>query len=256
MTTIAVFSDLHGNTPALQALLTDLEEVRPELVVNLGDIASGGVDPAGTMALLATRPEIIAVRGNHERQLTTLEPERMSRSDRLAHDTLAPDEIAALGRLPERKEVVSGVLAFHGSPSDDLRYLLQTVDPSAPDALREATDDEVIDRLGADAGRYEVYLCGHTHLQRVRRLADGSVVVNPGSLGWPAYDDDAPYPHLVEAGSPQARYTLLRSTDAGWEIVEKALDYDVESAVAMAEGNARADVAHALRTGRVSRSEG
>ena len=252
MTTIAVFSDLHGNTPALRALLAELDEVRLDLVVDLGDIASGGVDPRGTLALLASRPDIVTVRGNHERQLATGNPDDLGASDRLAHDTLAPDVVARLGALPTRLEVVPGVLAFHGSPSDDLCYLLETVDPAVHGGLREATDAEVLARLGTDAGRYEVYLSGHTHLQRTRRLPDGSLVLNPGSLGWPAYGDDEPYPHLVEAGSPLARYTLLRSTAAGWEATERSLSYDVEAAATLAEDHGRDDVAHALRTGRVS----
>ena len=45
MTTIAAFSDVHGNTPALRAVLAAIDDLGPDLVVNLGDIASGGVDP-------------------------------------------------------------------------------------------------------------------------------------------------------------------------------------------------------------------
>lgn len=249
MTTIAAFSDLHGNTPALSAFLSAVDdEVRPDVIVNLGDIASGGVDPRGTMDLLRTRPEIVTVRGNHERQLTTFPPDRLSGSDRLARETLPRADRDWLGALPERAEVVAGVLAFHGAPHDDLRYLLETVDESG---LREATDDEVISRLGADAGAYAVYLCGHTHLQRTRRLPDGSTVVNPGSLGWPAFDEDLPFPHKMEAGTPHARYAILRSTPTGWDITQCAIDYDVDGAAGLAERNGRDDVVRALRTGRV-----
>lgn len=247
MTTIAAFSDLHGNTPALSAFLSAIDEVRPDIIVNLGDIASGGVDPRGTMDLLRTRPEIVTIRGNHERQLTTFPLDRLSKSDGLAYETLPAADREWLGGLPERAEIAPGVLAFHAAPHDDLCYLLQTVDESG---LREATDDEVVSRLGPDAGRYAVYLCGHTHLQRTRRLPDGSTVVNPGSLGWPAFDDDHPFPHKVEAGTPHARYVILRSTPAGWDITQCAIDYDIDSAAGFAERNERDDVVRALRTGR------
>lgn len=248
MTTIAAFSDVHGNTEALRAVLDAIDRASPDVVVNLGDIASGGVDPRGTLDLLRSRPDIITVSGNHERQLLTLPEESMGASDLLAHGQLDEADRAWLGGLPARHEPVAGVLAFHGTPSDDLRYLLQTVD----DGLREATDAEVMEGLGEDAGRYRLYLCGHTHLQRTRTLPDGSLVVNPGSVGWPAYADDKPSPYIVEAGTPHARFSVISDDDGAWRAVEHALEYDVEVSATLAERNGRPDVAVALRTGRMS----
>lgn len=247
MSTIAVFSDVHGNTPALRAVLAAIEEQDPDIIVNLGDIASGGVDPRGTLDLLRARPDIVTIRGNHERQLLSLTTEGMSRSDQLAFHHLTESDREWLQQLPRRVEVTAGVLAFHGAPADDLCYLLETVE----DGLREATNAEVLARLGEDAGRYRLYFCGHTHLQRTRMLPDGTLVVNPGSAGWPAYEDDLPHHHKVEAGTPHARFSIVRKIGTGWEAVEHAIEYDVEEAVALAEGNGRPDVAYALRTGRV-----
>lgn len=246
--TIAVLSAVHGNTPALRAVLADIERREPDLVVNLGDLLPGGVDPAGTATLLRTRPDIMTVAGNHERQALTLDPPLMGLSDRLAHDHLDAPVRAWLGGLTPRLDVLPDVLAFHGTPTDDRQYLLQTVD----DGLREASDAEVVSRLGDAAGCYGLYLCGHTHLQRTRRLPDGSLVVNPGNVGWPAYDDDQPTPHLVEAGTPHARFSVVQRDGDRWRATEHAIEYDVDEAVALAEHHDRPDVAHALRTGRVA----
>ncbi|WP_197730239.1 metallophosphoesterase family protein [Rhizobium ruizarguesonis] len=72
-----------------------------------------------------------------------------------------------------------------------------------------ATTSEVEGRLsGVDAA---VVLCGHTHLAREMRLADGRLVVNPGSVGLPAYDEAQPYLRRNEAGSPHARYAIVES---------------------------------------------
>ena len=144
--------------------------------------------------------------------------------------------------------VDGGVLAVHGAPGDDSCYLLETVEPVG---LREATDDEVVARLGADAGSFTLLLCGHTHLQRSRRLPDGSSVLNPGSVGWPAFEDDDPFPHRIEAGTPHARYTTVELTDEGCSATEHLVEYDVEAAARLAESNERPDIARALRTGRV-----
>lgn len=252
MPRVALISDIHGNTPALRTVLDAIGRDSVDLIVDLGDIASGGVDPRGTLDVLRTRADIRHVRGNHERQLLTLPRERMGASDRLASDQLTDSDRAWLSSLPTRLEFASGALAFHGAPDDDLCYLLETVtDDDTANHLREATDEEVVGRLGASVGRYRLFACGHTHLQRSRVLADGSVVVNPGSVGWPAYEDDAPAPHRVEAGSPQARYSIVERSDDGWTVEHCAMDYDYDAAIALAHRNSRPDVAHALRTGLV-----
>lgn len=249
---ILAFSDVHGNTPALQALLSMCDDIQPDLIVNLGDIASGGVDPRGTLDLLSTRPDILTVRGNHERQLLTNPHPAHGGSDWLATQVLTPADRLWLGSLPQMLEIAPGVLAFHGSPDNDVCYLLETVDPSVPAVgLRPATDHEVMERLGSWAGKSQVFLCGHTHIQRTKHLPDGSFVVNPGSLGWPAYEDDEPYPHRNEAGTPHARFSVVDRTEQGWKVTEHAIDYDVDQASALAESNSRPDVAKALRTGRV-----
>jgi diadenosine tetraphosphatase ApaH/serine/threonine PP2A family protein phosphatase len=191
--------------------------------------------------------DLPTVRGNHERQLLTLPPERMGCSDRHAHDTIAARHREWLARLPLTLEVADGVLAFHGSPTDDLTYLLETVDESG---ARPATREEVTERLGPFADT-PLLLCGHTHLQRSMRLPTDALVLNPGSVGWPAYDDDHPHPHVMEAGTPHARYALAERIDGRWTGAFRAVGYDWERAAVVAEGNQRPDVARALRTGRV-----
>lgn len=67
-------------------------------------------------------------------------------------------------------------------------------------------------------------------------------------------DADAPTPHRVEAGLPEARFMVLDRDEAqpsGWRATPQRLAYDIERAAALALANNRADVARALRTGRV-----
>ena len=147
------------------------------------------------------------------------------------------------------------MLAFHAVPDDDATYLTQTVvGPTAeyPSGMREATDDELVERLGSAYGAHDLYLCGHTHLARTRRLPDGSLLVNPGSVGWPAYFDDAPLPHRVEVGAPEARYAIASDAAGGWTAQLVAVPYDHEAAAASADRLGRPDIAHVLRTGRLA----
>lgn len=268
MTRIAVLSDVHGNAPALAAVLAAIDAEGVDLVLNLGDIVSGAVDPRGTLDLLAMRLDIVTVSGNHERQVLTLPYDEMGGVDRIASGVLTDSDRAWLGSLPLTAQPIPGVLAFHAVPDDDATYLTETVVGSAadtPQGVREATDDELIERLGAAYGAHALYLCGHTHLARSRRLPDGALLVNPGSVGWPAYEDETPEPHRVEVGAPDARFAIVsRADDArdvsdgseggpgGWEAQLLAVPYDHEEAAASAERLGRSDIAHALRTGRIA----
>ena len=125
---IAATSDVHGNRAALEAVLADIETQGVDVVVNLGDLLSGALQPRETADRLLEL-DLPTVRGNHERQQINTQRERMGASDRHAHDSLADPHRAWLASLPLTLEVAPGALAFHGSPTDDLTYLLDTVTP-------------------------------------------------------------------------------------------------------------------------------
>jgi diadenosine tetraphosphatase ApaH/serine/threonine PP2A family protein phosphatase len=96
-------------------------------------------------------------------------------------------------------------------------------------------------------------LCGHTHHPRALRTATGQLIVNPGSVGLQAYDDDRPYPHLIETGSPDARYAIVERLPEGWSAALIAVPYEHETMARLAERNGMPDWAHALRTGYMPR---
>lgn len=241
-----VVSDIHGNLPALQAVVADAGAVDGWL--NLGDLLSGPLWPAETADWLMARgwPTLA---GNHERQLLTLAPARMGLSDRFAAAALLPRHREWLATLPPQLAPWPGLRCVHGTPSSDLVYLLETV---APEGLRAATAEEVSARVGNVGG--DLLLCGHSHLPRDVALP-GLRIVNPGSVGLQAYDDGHPFAHVAENGSPHARYALVEHGPDGWQVHLRAVAYDWEAAAARAESNGRGDWADALRSGRVGRRE-
>jgi hypothetical protein len=194
---------------------------------------------------------------------------RQSATDRITSQKLSAASRAWLASRPPTLRPAPGLWAVHGTPGSDLHYLLETVVPGhrpghpfGQDAgLREASDDELRERLGAVPADVTLLLCGHSHLPRHRRLLFGErglQIVNPGSVGLPAYDDDHPLPHDVENGDPRARYALLvppASAGAPWDVTLCAVPYDAEAAARQAEAHGRGDWADALRTGRVGRRE-
>ena len=238
--TFAAIADIHGNLLALEAVLADIGRRRISVVVNLGDLVSGPLWPAETAERLV-RLGLRTISGNHERQLLTLPVEQMGPSDRYAIARLAPSHLDWLSTLPATARYGDAFLC-HGTPASDLAYFLQSV---GPDGVQEAALADIEAKAQVEAG---TILCGHTHVPGWVPLSGGRRVVNPGSVGLPAYADDSPYPHVMEAGSAHARYAIL--SDDGVELVR--VEYDREAAARQAERNGRADWAQGLRTGRLT----
>ncbi len=242
---IAVLSDIHGNLAALDAVLRDAAARDVDEIVNLGDILSGGLFPRETADRLIPLG-LPTIRGNHERQLLDCAPETLGASDRYAAACLGPDHRAWIASLSATLRLNPEVLMVHGTPDCDLTYFLDTV---TPEGLRPASDAELQERAGNRD--VSVILCGHTHLPGIRMLEDGRLIVNPGSVGLPAYADDKPFPHVVETGSPHARYAVLTKAQGLWSAELCKVAYDWEQAARDAEAHGRSDWARALRTGLV-----
>jgi predicted phosphodiesterase len=238
---IAVVSDIHGNLPALEAVVRDLRARGVDTVVNLGDCVSGPLLARETAQFLMAQgwPTIA---GNHERQM--LGPGPWGPSDAFARTRLGAAEWAWLAALPPTLRLLPEVFLCHGTPHSDLDELLETVDPVRP---RAATAQEIDARLGPiDA---PVVLCGHTHVPRAVRSGAGQLVVNPGSVGLQALEGQNPYPHLVETGSPDARYAILEQRDGAWIPALISVPYGHQAMADLARANGRPDWAHALRHG-------
>lgn len=243
---IAAISDIHGNLAALDAVLVDIAKRGVDLTVNLGDIVSGPLDPAGTADRLMAL-DLPTIRGNHERQLLTLDIGAMGPSDAVTAPRLSDAHKAWMMALPTGLRLAPDILLCHGTPTSDLEYYLDHVEPGG---ARAATAEEIEAKSGGETAA--LILCGHTHMPRRHRRAGGGLIVNPGSVGLPAYGDDHPWPHVMESGSPQARYAIAERGSYGcWQAELIAVDYDAEDAARTAEARGRPDWAVALRTGRM-----
>jgi predicted phosphodiesterase len=239
----AAVADIHGNLPALETVIEDLARRGIDMVVNLGDHVSGPLWPRETArALMQLAWTHIA--GNCDRQVAQIAPSQLGPSDRFAAERLEAGEMAWLRVLPPTATPISGVFLCHGTPDDDTKYLMEVVEPSR---VRLARPGELRDRLGSiDATT--LVLCGHSHVPRVVRVGD-MLVVNPGSVGLPAYEHDDPYPHEMETGAPDARYAILERRGGEWSAELVAVPYSYHDAVRQAERRGREDWAVALRTG-------
>ena len=242
---IAVFSDIHGNLPALEACHADALARGATQFLNLGDILSGPLWPRETADWLMLH-DWPTISGNHDRELVTGDPATMGRSDAHAIKELDEAHLAWLRSLPPELQWRDDVYLCHGNPADDIHYLMHRVEP---ERIRDAHEGEIAEMLGA-RGTHAVG-CGHSHLPRLVVLEDGRQVFNPGSVGLPAYAWEYPHVHRMELGAADARYAMLSGAGDALMIELISVDYDNQSAAARAEANGRMDWAVPLRTGFV-----
>jgi len=240
----AAIADVHGNYLALEAVVADIRAQGIEEIVNLGDMASGPLDARRTMdALIAL--DAVHVLGNHDRYLIDGAPENMGSWDRPAHAQLETAHLDWLRAIPPTRVFRDRVLLCHATPANDEVYWLETV---LPDGTVRMASLEAIEQA-AKGITQPLILCGHTHIARAVRLADGRLVVNPGSVGSPGYRDIHPYPHVIEAGTPEARYAILEWAAGGWRATFRHVPYDHAAMAALARRNSQPELASALATG-------
>jgi putative phosphoesterase len=178
---VAALNDVHGNLPALQAVLADVEREHVGLIVFGGDVAAGPLPAETIEALMALQRPTRFVRGNADRELVEMfdglrEPDErglveawtISQLDRRHRDFLDSFEPTV---------AVGDVLYCHATPHSD--------EP----IFTKVTSDERVRALVGKIGQ-RVVVCGHTHMQ-FDRSVHGIRVVNAGSVGLPYGTTDA-----------------------------------------------------------------
>lgn len=244
--TIAIFSDIHSNVFALQAVIDDAKRLGVEQMLNLGDTLYGPIAPKATYELLRQH-RILSIRGNQDRQIYEAEQPEIAANQTLQFivDDLAEEPIRWLESLPFDHQLNDEIYLCHGSPINDLEYLLENIATGSP-CLR--SDNEIIASLNGQASG--MILCGHTHIPRTVHITSGQIIVNPGSVGLPAYTDDQPNIHSMENYCPHASYAVAEKSYAGWIIHQIKVPYDHKRAAKMAGKQHRRDWEHYLNTGR------
>ena len=204
---VAAISDIHGNLPALEAVLEEIDREGPDLIISCGDVASGPM-PAETIDRLMTLRDVRFVRGNADDGLIdefdgAAPPplpgpfadwcaKQINRRHRdfLAsfEDTITVDDVDGVGR----------VLFCHATPKNNL------------DILTMETPAERVQELFGDVDA-DLVVCGHTHMQFDRKVGRLRVV-NAGSIGMPY-------------GKPGAYWAML-----GPDVHLRRTDYDRQAA--------------------------
>ena len=248
MTRFAVLSDIHSNVWAVDAVLDDARNQQVDRLINLGDILYGPLAPKATYERLQCE-NIITIQGNQDRQIYQATEADIAANPTLQFilEDLGAEPLLWMRELPPVLALKEDIFLCHGTPDNDLVYLLEDV--SNGHACVRAEPDI---RAQVSAVNASLILCGHTHIPRAVHLSTGQRVVNPGSVGLPAYHDDLPVPHAMESCSPDASYCIVEKTSAGWRTAFVKVPYDYEAARQAATARGRDDCAFALTTGRAT----
>ena len=240
----AIIADIHGNSWALEAILRDIQQKNIEQIVNLGDCLLGPLDPAGTANRLIDL-NILTIQGNDDRILLS-PPEHPSAAVTYTLEHLEPAHLEWIRSFPKTAVVANEIFLFHGDLSADEMYLLEEVTPHGVFLRSTAAITTMLANIDQ-----QVVLCGHSHIPHTIFLPEGKLIINPGSVGMPAYTSDLPLPHGMESGSPHAKYAILSKVGDTWQVEHVFVPYDWEKVANVARNNGRSDWARWIATGRV-----
>lgn len=214
---VAVIADIHGNLPALDAVLSEPHIANADVLIVAGDHASGPQPTEVLDRLRSMGDSALLLAGNADRELADLARGRdIPIPDEVtawAASRISDNHVAMLEALPHPLVVnVKGfgpVLCCHGSPRriDDVVLV-----DSRLERWQEVFRD--VDR------EIKTVVCGHTHMPFMR-LAGGRLVINPGSIGMP-YGRNDPSWALLSGGNVTLGSTRVDSTDVARRISESS----------------------------------
>ena len=212
---IAVISDIHANTLALEAVLNQINSLGADKIFCLGDILMAGYDPNGTAKTILELDNLEIIQGNTDKMVACFSQELLEKAKNkfpcmgyaLEDDLKIIDEKYKdfVRNLPENRYIeINGlkIQLVHGSP----RQQDENIYPNL--ALNDV--EKMVENSNAD-----LILCGHTHIPCGYSLNSGKTIVNVGSVGRSMTEDKMPY------------WAMLEINDNGtFQIEHKSVKYD------------------------------
>ena len=227
---LAILADVHGNLPALKAVLRDMQHIGVAGVVDAGDF-TGGPQVAETLHLLRSLGTWM-IRGNREDYLIAYDRGEAPKAwydsyqwacMRWLYQSLGDEGLRYITALPEQRVIrmdgTDPVLVVHGTPRSPTERLIPDHDPQVLEVFREAgllgdgAQPPKLEKV-LDGVEEPVVVCGHTHIPWSQRTG-GRLAVNPGSVGAPLN------------GDTRAQYAILTWRRGRWEVVHRAAEYDL-----------------------------
>jgi predicted phosphodiesterase len=246
METYAIISDIHGNSLALEAVLIDIKSRGIEKIINLGDHFFGALEPELVAGILREN-EMFCISGNTDREILESVDGKLDKEgmDQVKAD-LSQQSISWLRKLPKTSSYDGLFFICHGTPESDDEYLLEKV---MANGVFVYNDEELLERVGHIKER--IILCGHSHVNRVVYLSNDKIVLNPGSVGLPAYLGNGEHRFAMESMTPHAKYAIVNMDNDSISIEQVLCAYDWHKASETARRNGNEKWAQFLLHGRM-----
>ena len=229
---LAVLADIHGNLPALEAVLAEVEQQGVEDMIVAGDFCDRPLPLEAVRAVRALNA--CTIRGNRENYILAYHslnaPDHWRTATqwvglRWLHERLDGEALDYMAALPEQCVYAAGgthpIRVVHGSPGSMTENILPNHDPGTMKLYKQAgllelrrdsqaKIDDVLAHLDEP-----VLICGHSHIPW-QQARDGRLAVNPGSVGIPIN------------GDRRAQYALLIWEGGRWRAEQRAVSYDLD----------------------------
>ncbi|WP_128894991.1 metallophosphoesterase family protein [Longirhabdus pacifica] len=217
---IAALYDIHGNLPALNAVLEELNNVQPDLIVIGGDIVSGPMPIETLERLLQLGDKVRFIRGNGDREVVLAyggDPlhqmyEKGREKQLWVAKQMKQSHCDFLSQLPEvitiHLEDLGDILFCHATPQSDEHIFTPHTSMQKLTSIFDGVDQ-----------RYVV--CGHTHIQFKQQVGIHTVL-NSGSVGMPFADQPGAYWLLLSSEGYEFKRTLYNKEKAAQQITDSA----------------------------------
>ncbi|MFC4401879.1 metallophosphoesterase family protein [Gracilibacillus xinjiangensis] len=220
---LALISDIHGNSVALEAVLADIETRNVDQIIVLGDLCYRGPEPKQALDLIrALNAKVIkgnadewVIRGVNQGEVPDKALELMKMEQAWIRQKLSDADVQYLEQLPSELSLTYGnmsIHAFHATPHS----LFDIV-------LPEQTNEELLMKLTANRDA-DLYIYGHIH-RAYMRVVNGKTIINSGSVGLP-FD-----------GLNQASYAIVEINDQSFITSHIRVPYDIEQVCKQYEAN-------------------
>lgn len=217
---LGVITDIHNNVTALRAVTEKLNQMECDKIICCGDIIGIGPCPEETVQYMMQIPNLIAVRGNHEKYLLEGMPDEYPNEENMGfeemkhhkweHNLLSEESIAFLKALPYKTDITYenlSVSVMHHCMDSDGHYINYKPNPTEDDLKK------MFATVNSD-----IILYGHNHCRNICRC-DNKLYINVGSLGCPAQDKNL------------ARTGILEIEKGNAQIQPIDIEYDVNNVI-------------------------
>ena len=208
---VGVIADIHNNVIALNAVLAKLRAENCEQIICCGDMIGIGPYPEETVRCIMEIPDVIAVRGNHERYLLEGMPTQVPNEEHMGyeemehhkweHALLSRESIEFLKGLPYRRDIVLGglhIAVMHYCMDNTNKYVRYTPRPSIENCY------QMFSEIDAD-----VILYAHDHSTTINQ-DENKLFANCGSLGCPAKDGNVARAGILTIKNSTVSYESIR----------------------------------------------